>query len=85
MKNELLDLVQNRANLNRLNTIELAYEGGLGGQKNFSVEWDGYNNKGQAQVRFKGKSYTVNSAKAYGSTRSSRAVLRVGKNVLDVT
>lgn len=85
MTNALIDLVRNRANLNRLNTIELAYEGGLGGQKNFAVKWEGYNSNGQAQVRFKGKNYSVNNAKAYGSKRSSRAVLRVGKNVLDVT
>lgn len=85
MNNELLDLIRNRANLNRLNTIELAYQGGLGGQKNFSVQWNGYNSKGQAQVRHKGKDYTVNNAKAYGLAKSRRAVLRVGKNVLDIT
>ena len=85
MRNELLDLIQNRANLSRLNTIELAYEGGLGGQKNFAVKWNGYNNRGQGQIRYKGKDYAANTAKAYGLPKSRRAVLRVGKNVLDVT
>lgn len=82
--NPLVDLVRNRANLERINTIETAYNGGLGGQKNFKVEWNGFNNRGQAMVKYKGKEYVANNAKAYGSSRSKRQVLRVGKGVLDV-
>lgn len=83
--NPLEKLLKNSASLNRLNTIENAYGGGLGTQKNFKVKWTGFDSSGQATVRYKGNTYKVNNSKAYGLPASRTAVLRVGKGTLNVT
>jgi len=81
----LLDLVNESAQANRLNTVENALAGGGLGQKNFNATWRGFELNGRPTVKYKGSLYNVNGDGFTGLPMNSSVTLRVGKNTLSAS
>ncbi|MFZ9315835.1 MAG: hypothetical protein ACO24P_00685 [Candidatus Nanopelagicaceae bacterium] len=81
----LLDLVNESAAANRINTVENALNGGALGQKNFIATWKGYELNGRPTVMHNGTLYNVSGDGFTGLPINSPVTLRAGKNTLSAS
>lgn len=78
----LLELVNQNAQSNRLNTIDQALSGSGIGQKNFRGTWQGYTQDNRPTVKVNGRLYNVDAIGFSGKAINGAVSVRAGKDTL---
>lgn len=76
---DLISKLDETSNLGRLNAVDSAYVGSPYAGSNFKAKWQGYNDNGQAVVKFGDQTYAGRSVAQNYTTKNSSVVLRVAK------
>lgn len=81
---ELVNKLSETANVSRLNAVDAAYAGNPYAGSNFKASWQGYNNDGQAIVKYQNQVYTAKSIASAAAKSNQTVILRVAKNYRSV-
>lgn len=81
---ELVDKLSEAANVSRLNAVDAAYAGNPYAGSNFKASWQGYNDDGQAIVKYQDQVYTAKSIAGTAAKLNQTVLLRVAKNYRSV-
>lgn len=81
---DIIEKTIQRAQLNRLSTVEAAFEGADGAANNFKGTFIGFDAQGNGQILVNGKTYSAPILSSNYITKGTTCYLRVAKNLMRI-
>lgn len=81
---DIIEKTIQRAQLNRLSTVEAAFEGTQGAANNFKGTFAGFDERGNGQIVVNGKTYSAPIVSSNYIIKGATCYLRVAKNLMRI-